>query len=71
MKPLGIAFVLFVTARDRDRSRKRPSQSNSVADAGCESFPMACDRVCNRRYNDCPGQGQRKYAAVHGSRGHC
>jgi hypothetical protein len=68
MKPLGIAFILSVTARDRDRSRKPPPRCNSVADGACESFPMAYERDCHRRYHECLCQGQRKYAAGHGSR---
>jgi hypothetical protein len=28
LKPQGMAFIIFVTARDRDRSRKRPPRRN-------------------------------------------
>jgi hypothetical protein len=32
MKPLGMAFVLLVTARDRERTRQEQGQRNSPAD---------------------------------------
>jgi hypothetical protein len=46
MKPLGMAFVIFAKARDRQRSREeRPQQSCSTSSRFCNERLGSADRT--------------------------